>query len=97
MLVQTHDDYVSTMDFKIIAGRDFNREFKNDSTSIIVNESAVAVMGVTPEEALGLRYTPDFGGENPRYFTIIGVVKDFHFSPFRDEIESTRFISLPSF
>ncbi|MEP0134483.1 MAG: FtsX-like permease family protein [Eudoraea sp.] len=81
-------DYVSTMDFKIIAGRDFNREFKNDSTSIIVNESAIAVMGVTPDDALGLRYTPDFGEENPRYFTIIGVVKDFHFSPFRDEIES---------
>jgi putative ABC transport system permease protein len=81
-------DYVSTMGFKIIAGRDFDREFKNDSTNIIVNESAVAVMGVTPDEALGLRYTPDFGSENPRYFTIIGVVKDFHFSPFRDEIES---------
>ncbi len=81
-------DYVSTMGFKIIAGRNFDREFKNDSTNIIVNESAVAVMGVTPDEALGLRYTPDFGSENPRYFTIIGVVKDFHFSPFRDEIES---------
>lgn len=81
-------DYISTMDFKIIAGRDFDRNFKSDSTSIIVNESAVAVMGVKPEEALGLSYTPDMGSENPKYFKIIGVVKDFHFSPFRDEIES---------
>ena len=81
-------DYISTMDFKIIAGRDFDRNFKSDSTSIIVNESAVAVMGVKPEEALGLSYTPDMGSENPTYFKIIGVVKDFHFSPFRDEIES---------
>lgn len=81
-------DYISTMDFKIIAGRDFDKKFKNDSTSIIVNESAVAVMGVTPEKALGLSYTPDMESENPKYYKIIGVVKDFHFSPFRDEIES---------
>jgi len=81
-------DYISTMDFKIIAGRDFDQNYKNDSTSIIVNESAVAVMRVTPEEALGLSYTPDMGSENPKYYKIIGVVKDFHFSPFREEIES---------
>jgi putative ABC transport system permease protein len=81
-------DYISTMGFEIIAGRDFDQRFKNDSTSIIVNESAVAVIGVSPNEAVGMRYTPDLGEENPRYFTIIGVVKDFHFSPFRNEIES---------
>lgn len=81
-------DYVSTMDFEIIAGRDFDRTFKNDSTSMIINESALSVIGLTPEEAIGKRYTPDMGEENPEYLTIIGVVKDFHFSPFRDEIES---------
>jgi len=81
-------DYVSTMNFKIIAGRDFDQKFKNDSTSIIVNESAVSVIGVSPNEAIGMRYTPDLGSKNPEYFTIIGVVKDFHFSPFREEIES---------
>ena len=81
-------DYVSTMDFEVIAGRDFDRNFKSDSTSIVVNESAVAVIGASPEEAIGMRYTPDMGDENPRFFTIIGVVKDFHFSPFRDDIKS---------
>jgi len=81
-------DYVSTMDFEIIAGRDFDRDFKNDSTAIIVNESAVSVIGVSPEEAIGKRYTPDFSADNQEFFTIIGVVKDFHFSPFRTEIES---------
>ncbi len=81
-------DYVSTMEFEIIAGRDFNRAFKNDSTSIIINESAVSVIGISPEEAIGKRYTPNMAAENPIYYTIIGVVKDFHFSPFRAEIES---------
>ncbi|PWL39956.1 cell division protein FtsX [Flagellimonas aquimarina] len=81
-------DYVQTMGFKIIAGRNFDRQYKNDSTSIIINESALTVIGVPPNEAIGKRYTPDMGSENPKYYTIIGVVKDFHFSPFREEIES---------
>lgn len=81
-------DYVSTMDFKMLAGRDFDRDFKSDSTSIIVNESAISVIGISPEEAIGKRYTPDMGAENPKFYTIIGVLKDFHFSPFRAEIES---------
>ena len=81
-------DYVATMGFELIAGRGFDRNFKSDSTSIIVNESAVSVIGITPDEAIGKRYTPDLGEENMTFYTIIGVVKDFHFSPFRAEIES---------
>ncbi len=81
-------DYVATMGFEIIAGRDFDRNFKNDSTSIIVNESAVSVIGISALEAIGKRYTPDLSDENPTFYTIIGVVKDFHFSPFRAEIKS---------
>ncbi len=81
-------DYVSTMDLEIIAGRNFDRAYKNDSTSIIINESAVATIGVSPEDVVGKRYTPDLGEEEPEYFTIIGVVKNFHFSPFKEEIEA---------
>ena len=81
-------DYTETMDFKIIAGRNFDKAFKNDSTSIIINESAISTIGVSAEQAIGMRYTPDMGEENPKYFTIIGVVKNFHFSPFREEIEA---------
>ncbi|MGX1927959.1 ABC transporter permease [Flagellimonas sp. 2504JD4-2] len=82
------EDYISTLGFEIIAGRNFDKRFKNDSTSIIVNESAVATIGLTPEEVIGKRYTSDLGEENPVFHTIIGVVKDFHFSPFRDDIEA---------
>lgn len=81
-------DYVSTMNIEILAGRDFDRQFGNDSTSIIINESAVAILGIQPNEALDMRLTPDLGSENAQYFTIIGVVKDFHFAPFREDIEA---------
>ncbi len=79
-------DYVSTLGLEIIAGRDFDNKFSTDSTAILINEAAVAVMGVTPEEALGKRVTSDFNEEAPVYYTIIGVVKDFHFKSLKDNI-----------
>lgn len=81
-------DYVSTLGFEIIAGRNFDQRFKNDSTSIIINESAVATIGLPPQEVIGKRYTPELGAANAEFYTIIGVVKDFHFSPFREDIEA---------
>lgn len=81
-------DYVATMDFELVAGRDFDEDFGNDSTAIIVNERAVTLMKSTPEEALGTRYTSDLSSENPEFFTIIGVVKDFHIDSFKEEIDA---------
>ncbi len=81
-------DYVSTMDFEFVAGRDFDKNFGNDSTAIIINETAAKVMRLSPEEAIGKRYSPDFNSENPEFFTVIGVLKDFHFESLKDEIDA---------
>lgn len=83
-------DYVSTLDLKIVAGRDFSSEFRADSSSILINESAAAMLGVTPEKALGMRLTSDFhrsDKENMEYHTIIGVIKNFHFESLRNSID----------
>ena len=82
-------DYLTALDLEVVAGRDFSRQFPTDSSAIIFNESAVAMMGVQPEEALGMQLTSDFhrpDKENMEYLTIVGVVKDFHFESLRDEI-----------
>ncbi|MFX0556415.1 ABC transporter permease [Maribacter sp. CXY002] len=81
-------DYVATMDFEFVAGRDFDKNFGNDSTAIIINETAAKVMRVSPEEAIGKRYSPDFNSDNPEFFTVIGVLKDFHFASLKDEIDA---------
>ena len=81
-------DYVSTMDFEVVAGRDFDINHGNDSTAIIVNETAARIMKLSPQEALGKRYTPDFSIENPTYFTIIGVIKDFHIASLKEDIDA---------
>lgn len=84
-------DYVSTLGMKIIAGRDFDRQFPTDSTGIILNESAVAMFGLEPEKAIGMRITNDFkprDKDNMKYLTIIGVVKNFHFESLRNNIDA---------
>ena len=87
----TDYDYISTFDLEIVAGRDFDQKFGADSLSIIINEAAVSVMQIEPQEALGIIITPDFGDENPRLYTIIGVVKDFHFESLRENISALSF------
>ncbi|WP_067030645.1 ABC transporter permease [Allomuricauda sp. CP2A] len=81
-------DYIQTLGLELLAGRNFDPLFGSDSTSIIVNESAVAIMGLSPKEAISKRYTPDMAVENAEFFTIIGVVKDFHFDSLRENIEA---------
>ena len=79
-------DYLSTLDITISEGRDFNRQFAADSTAMILNEAAVSILGVTSEEAIGMRLSRDIGSENPQFLTVIGIVKDFHFESLRRDI-----------
>ncbi|WP_036380735.1 ABC transporter permease [Muricauda sp. MAR_2010_75] len=81
-------DYLPTMDFELLAGRNFDSQFGTDSSAIIVNESALAIMGLSPKEAIGKQFTPDMGEESPEFFTIVGVVKNFHFDSLRENIDA---------
>ncbi len=65
--IATEYDYAETMGIKMLQGRDFSREFKSDSSGIIVNQAAVDVMGF--DEPLGQKMKM-WGRE----WTIIGVM-----------------------
>lgn len=79
-------DYLKTLDMKIIVGRDFDKSYATDSTAIILNETAVGILGFKLEEAIGKKIiTVIDDGQKPVY-TVIGVVKNFHYSTFKDEI-----------
>ena len=77
-------DYVKTLNLQLIAGRDFDRQFGTDSTAIIVNERAVTLMGVSPLEAIGKKVTLE--DSKSEVFTIVGVLKNFHYSSMKDDI-----------
>ncbi len=71
-------DYISTMGMEIIAGRGFDKQFTTDIQSIVLNESAIELLGVTPEEAIGMNLSEKV--------KIIGVVKNFHFESLKDKV-----------
>lgn len=72
-------DFISTMKLKMAAGRDFSKDFATDSVGYIINEAALKRIGY--KDPIGKRLT--FWRKKG---TIIGVVKDFHFTSLHDAI-----------
>lgn len=67
-------EYARSLNLKIVAGRDFSREFASDSNAVLINETAVKYMGLT--DPIG-KFLKDDDEENPEEpLKIIGVVQD---------------------
>lgn len=88
-------DYIKTMGMEIIAGRDFSREFGTDSNAVIINETAAKHFGW--ENPLNQKVGAFSGIDPPvlKAYTIIGVVKNFHFDTFKNSIEPLIFFLSP--
>ena len=85
-------DYVKTLGMNIVQGRDFSREFGSDSSGIILNETAAKLFGGT--NIIGkrvLRFT-DSQLKTTRTYTVIGVVKNFHFESLRRNISALAMV-----
>lgn len=76
------ESFIDVFHMKILSGRGFSPAFKADSNNFVINETAVRVMGMTMNNAVGKPLT--FKGKKG---TIIGVVKDFNFKPIHQAIE----------
>lgn len=89
-------DFPKTFSMKIIAGRDFDPNNIADSTAILLNESAVRSLKLTPAEVVGktvIRPAHDVG-YRPRDTTalpitglVIGVVEDFPYKSAHTKID----------
>ncbi|MDY7393878.1 ABC transporter permease [Aureibaculum sp. 2210JD6-5] len=82
------EDYIPTLSMEIIAGRNFDKQRPTDSTAVIINEATLSVLGMEAEEVLGMRITEDVDLKegNMIFYTVVGVVKNFHFESLRENI-----------
>ena len=89
-------DFPKTFNLKIIAGRDFDSKNLADSTAVLLNQTAVLALHLTPQEMVGKTIVrPDFVmGYSRRDTTkapvtglVIGVVEDFAYQSMRKKIE----------
>jgi putative ABC transport system permease protein len=83
-IFQVGMDFVTHFDLKLVAGRNYSREYPTDSTqAMIVNEAAARQYGYkNPAEVVGKKFA-QWG----RSGVVIGVVKDFNYASLHRNIE----------
>jgi putative ABC transport system permease protein len=66
-------DYITTLNFSLLQGRYFNPNLYSDTLSMVVNEKAFNIFKLKIDSLFG-------------FYRVIGVVKDFHYGSFHEEI-----------
>ena len=76
------EDYLNTMGMHLVKGRSFSNQLASDSTSIILNETAAKMFGISNAPLNKEISYPSY----KNVFHVIGIVKDFNFSSMRENI-----------
>ncbi|MCK4979275.1 MAG: hypothetical protein KAS62_02710, partial [Candidatus Delongbacteria bacterium] len=83
------NDYLETMDMKIIKGRNYNKDLQTDAEeSVLINEACVGVLG-WGDDPIGkkLGFGANLDGTANLNTKVIGVIKDFHYASLRNQID----------
>jgi len=78
--INTDEHFIDAMGMSLVSGRNFHLY---DSDKVVINETLVRRLGLTPQNALGVRlYTDD----SSQVLKVAGVVKDFNFQSLRETV-----------
>lgn len=92
-LIGADENFAKTFEVQLVNGRNFAG--MSDSTSVLLNETAARLLGITeasaqvvdiPSRAMGGSYRPLNEANQPFKAKVIGIVKDFHFQSLREKI-----------
>ncbi|NOW94034.1 ABC transporter permease [Mucilaginibacter sp. SG564] len=82
------EDYIKTLDMKMVLGRSFSKDMPTDSNGIILNESAAKFLGLN--DGINKTLYRSQGGkhslDNVKQYHIVGIVKDFNFNSLRESV-----------
>jgi putative ABC transport system permease protein len=88
------EDYLPTYGMEMIEGRNFSKQFPSDVDGVIINEAAEKLFSFEGS-AIGKKINSFTGNDatkdEVRTFTIVGVVKDFHFASMKEDIRPLAF------
>jgi putative ABC transport system permease protein len=82
------EHFITAMGIRLIAGRDFRA---HDSGRVIINETLVKRLGLTPATAPGTTLYAD----DSRQFVVAGVMNDFNYTSLRDKVSPFMIIYGP--
>ena len=80
------ENYIPTLDIKMLQGRNFSRQFPTDSTAIIINEAAAKFLATKDLLNKRLYSINDVKTKTLNEFHIVGVMRNFNFSSLRDVV-----------
>ena len=75
------EHYIPALGIELSAGRNFSADYRMDSLSAVINETAAATFGWTGD-ALGKTLID----KDKKHLQVVGVVKDFHFKSLHERI-----------
>ncbi|MCJ7682487.1 MAG: ABC transporter permease, partial [Candidatus Aminicenantes bacterium] len=76
------ENYLNTLGMEMVKGRFFSKEHPTDANAAVINEKALELMGW--DDPLGKKINN--WSNNRGDFTVIGVVKDYHYESLHQEI-----------
>ncbi|MFD2571037.1 ABC transporter permease [Spirosoma soli] len=88
--LQIDEDFIPTYQIEMAAGRNFSRDYPTDTSMTVLNETAVKLLGWTPQQAIGKRFK--YGSRNGQ---IIGVTKDYHFESLHQNMSAIAMVMAP--
>ena len=90
--VNIDDTYLKEFNINLVAGRNFYKDSKSDSNTVILNNRAVELLGFqSADQALNEYLNPD--SDYP--FRVVGVVEDYHHSSMKKGLEPIAFFYRP--
>ncbi|MEP6750110.1 MAG: FtsX-like permease family protein, partial [Bacteroidota bacterium] len=98
--VLADDQYAALLNIPMKEGRFFSKEFLTDSLAVVLNEKAVEEMQL--KNPVGARITTTEDGFNaangsPYFYTVVGVIKDFHYQSLHQKITPLIFVNTTKF
>jgi putative ABC transport system permease protein len=86
------DQFLKTFEVDLVKGRNFSPTVAADSSAIMINETAAAMLGIKePSEQMIEIPSVDFSGnvqqfDQPFHARIVGITKDFNFRSLREKV-----------
>ena len=80
------ENYVPTLDLKILQGRNFSPQFPTDSTALVINEAAAKFLATKDLLNKKLYRIKDVKTKELIVYHVIGVMKNFNFNTLREVV-----------
>jgi putative ABC transport system permease protein len=89
-------DYLATYKIKLLEGRAFSRDYTSDSATMIINQEAVRRFALNDPFSTRFIQPGRRSMEDRDLYSVLGIVRDFHFVSLRQEIEPHVFMIKPA-